>query len=123
MPNCTGVVQKASCSCIYYRYAQYQELQPLCVVTLVNTYTAGPAQLRCAQTVLRNILNRQVSLYPILLLQNSESVSLDLLTYADLESLRNRKAGLGTRAIPGGQRSALNTKRYLIVTYTVEFDR
>ncbi|XP_030854400.1 coiled-coil domain-containing protein 61 [Strongylocentrotus purpuratus] len=57
------------------------------------------------------------------LLQNSESVSLDLLTYADLESLRNRKAGLGTRAIPGGQRSALNTKRYLIVTYTVEFDR
>lgn len=82
-----------------------------------------PAQLRCAQTVLWNILNRQVSLYPILLLQNSESVSLDLLTYADLESLRNRKAGLGTRAIPGGQRSALNTKRYLIVTYTVEFDR
>nr|XP_054758866.1 centrosomal protein CCDC61-like [Lytechinus pictus] len=57
------------------------------------------------------------------LLQNSDSVSLDLLTYADLESLRNRKAGLGTRTIPGAQRSALNTKRYLIVTYTVEFDR
>ncbi|XP_072031836.1 centrosomal protein CCDC61-like [Amphiura filiformis] len=54
----------------------------------------------------------------------SESVTLDLLTYADLESLRNRKAGAGSRSnIPGAQKAALSTKRYLIVTYTVEFDR
>lgn len=64
-----------------------------------------------------------VSMVESALLQRSDSVSLDLLTYTDLESLRNRKAGIGTRSIPGGQRSALNTKRYLIITYTVEFDR
>ena len=56
-------------------------------------------------------------------LQASDSVTLDLLTYADLESLRNRKAGTGTKSIPGAQKAALSTKRYLIVTYTVEFDR
>ena len=57
--------------------------------------------------------------------QSSDSVSLDLLTYSDLESLRNRKAGAGTKSIPGASRnpSSLNTKRYLILTYTVEFDR
>ncbi|XP_072169563.1 centrosomal protein CCDC61-like [Diadema setosum] len=64
-----------------------------------------------------------VSMLESALIQSAESVTLDLLTYADLESLRNRKAGLGTRTIPGAQKSALNTKRYLIVTYTVEFDR
>ncbi|XP_012616933.1 centrosomal protein CCDC61 isoform X2 [Microcebus murinus] len=56
------------------------------------------------------------------LTQSSESVTLDLLTYTDLESLRNRKMG----ARPGslGPRSAqLNSKRYLILIYSVEFDR
>ena len=51
-------------------------------------------------------------------------MSLDLLTYADLESLRHRKAGVGTKNIPPAKNAAnLNTKRYLILTYTVEFDR
>ena len=62
-------------------------------------------------------------IFYILFSQSSESVSLDLLTYADLECLRNRKAGVGTRNIPGGKSAALNSKRYLILTYTVEFDR
>ncbi|XP_069918166.1 centrosomal protein CCDC61 isoform X1 [Oryctolagus cuniculus] len=56
------------------------------------------------------------------LTQSSESVTLDLLTYTDLESLRNRKMG----ARPGSlaPRSAqLNAKRYLILIYSVEFDR
>ncbi|XP_040852201.1 centrosomal protein CCDC61 isoform X1 [Ochotona curzoniae] len=56
------------------------------------------------------------------LTQSSESVTLDLLTYTDLESLRNRKMG----ARPGSvaPRSAqLNSKRYLILIYSVEFDR
>uniref|UniRef100_A0A3P9D8V3 Centrosomal protein CCDC61 n=1 Tax=Maylandia zebra TaxID=106582 RepID=A0A3P9D8V3_9CICH len=43
--------------------------------------------------------------------KTSDSVTLDLLTYADLELLRNRKP------------SALTAKRYLILIYTVEFDR
>lgn len=57
--------------------------------------------------------------------QDSETVSLDLLTFADLEALREKKAGAGTKTIPGASRSStsLTTKRYLILTYSVEFDR
>ncbi|CAH1792840.1 unnamed protein product [Owenia fusiformis] len=54
--------------------------------------------------------------------QTSDSVSLDLLTYADLESLRSKKPGV-TSKVQAGKTQALNTKRYLILTYSVEFDR
>ncbi|XP_076024818.1 centrosomal protein CCDC61 isoform X2 [Genypterus blacodes] len=54
--------------------------------------------------------------------KTSDSVTLDLLTYADLELLRNRKAGVVSRPRPP-QPSALTAKRYLILIYTVEFDR
>ncbi|XP_060941627.1 centrosomal protein CCDC61 [Limanda limanda] len=53
----------------------------------------------------------------------SDSVTLDLLTYADLELLRNRKAGVVSRTRGHQQSSALTAKRYLILIYTVEFDR
>ncbi|KAG7282663.1 hypothetical protein CRUP_017589 [Coryphaenoides rupestris] len=53
----------------------------------------------------------------------SDSVTLDLLTYADLELLRNRKAGVIGRPRGGQQSPALGAKRYLILIYTVEFDR
>lgn len=56
-------------------------------------------------------------------LQTSDSVTLDLLTYADLELLRNRKAGVVSRPRGNQQPSALTAKRYLILIYTVEFDR
>ena len=47
-----------------------------------------------------------------------------MLTYADLESLRQRKTGsVPKSAVPPGKTVSLNSKRYLIVTYTVEFDR
>ncbi|XP_050406127.1 centrosomal protein CCDC61 isoform X2 [Patella vulgata] len=55
--------------------------------------------------------------------KNSDTVSLDLLTFADLESLRARKSGTTSQSIPGSRHSTLNSKRYLILTYTVEFDR
>ncbi|KAM4825864.1 centrosomal protein CCDC61 [Thomomys bottae] len=56
------------------------------------------------------------------LTQSSESVTLDLLTYTDLEALRSRK--LGSRPGTLAPRSAqLNSKRYLILIYSVEFDR
>lgn len=58
-----------------------------------------------------------------LFLQTSDSVALDLLTYADLELLRNRKAGVVSRPRGHQQSSALTAKRYLILIYTVEFDR
>lgn len=50
-------------------------------------------------------------------------MTLDLLTYADLELLRNRKAGVVSRPRGLHQASALTAKRYLILIYTVEFDR
>ncbi|NXM70328.1 CCD61 protein, partial [Serilophus lunatus] len=56
------------------------------------------------------------------LMQNSESVSLELLTYADLETLRSRKVGAVARPPPSTS-SLLSTKRYLILVYSVEFDR
>ncbi|XP_072286239.1 centrosomal protein CCDC61 isoform X1 [Pyxicephalus adspersus] len=57
------------------------------------------------------------------LTQTSESVTLDLLTYADLELLRHRKAGGAQRQAPPAKSSTLSAKRYLILIYSVEFDR
>ncbi|NWT04943.1 CCD61 protein, partial [Mionectes macconnelli] len=56
------------------------------------------------------------------LMQSSESVSLELLTYSDLETLRSRKVGTTARPPPSSS-SPLSTKRYLILVYSVEFDR
>ncbi|XP_041509179.1 centrosomal protein CCDC61 isoform X2 [Microtus oregoni] len=56
------------------------------------------------------------------LTQSSESVTLDLLTYTDLESLRSRKLG-GRPGILAPRSAQLNSKRYLILIYSVEFDR
>ncbi|KAM8954343.1 centrosomal protein CCDC61 isoform 2-T2 [Pelodytes ibericus] len=57
------------------------------------------------------------------LTQTSDSVTLDLLTYADLELLRHRKAGGASRQAPPPRSSTLSSKRYLILIYSVEFDR
>ncbi|KAM4890506.1 centrosomal protein CCDC61 [Sylvia borin] len=56
------------------------------------------------------------------LTQSSDSVSLELLTYSDLETLHSRKVGAATRP-PLSTCSPLNSKRYLILVYSVEFDR
>ncbi|NXN84058.1 CCD61 protein, partial [Bombycilla garrulus] len=56
------------------------------------------------------------------LTQSSDSVSLELLTYTDLETLHSRKVGTVTRPPPSTS-SPLSTKRYLILIYSVEFDR
>ncbi|XP_016897068.1 centrosomal protein CCDC61 isoform X2 [Cynoglossus semilaevis] len=53
----------------------------------------------------------------------SDSVELDLLTFADLELLRNRKTGMVNHPRNKKQSSVLTAKRYLILIYTVEFDR
>ncbi|KAL4238643.1 Coiled-coil domain-containing protein 61 [Mactra antiquata] len=57
------------------------------------------------------------------IIQASESVSLDLLTIADLQLLRQRKSGSTTTSAVPQRTVSLNSKRYLILTYTVEFDR
>ena len=69
--------------------------------------------------------------------QSSESVTLDLLTYADLETLRERRNAMATATSAAGPGADSHTqparppaqpdtppgKRYLILTYSVEFDR
>ncbi|XP_074662181.1 centrosomal protein CCDC61-like isoform X2 [Tubulanus polymorphus] len=59
------------------------------------------------------------------LTKSSDSVSLDLLTYADLDSLRARKSNQVNRSFSSSNKVPTNvgSKRYLILTYTVEFDR
>ncbi|XP_065520481.1 centrosomal protein CCDC61 isoform X2 [Lathamus discolor] len=50
------------------------------------------------------------------LLQSSDAVSLELLTYKDLELLRSRKAGMSARAPPpAAAGSPLSARRYLIL--------
>eukprot|EP00899_Mesostigma_viride_P014638 jgi/Mesvir1/23175/Mv22647-RA.1 len=55
------------------------------------------------------------------LTESSESVFVDLLTYADLEMLKNRR--LNRQAPPAQKTTSSNNKRYLILTYAAEFDR
>ena len=58
--------------------------------------------------------------------KSSESVALDLLTYADLESLRRKKlssSSVSGRDFSPGKSKSTHAKRYLILTYSVEFDR
>ncbi|XP_015439850.1 PREDICTED: coiled-coil domain-containing protein 61-like [Dufourea novaeangliae] len=54
------------------------------------------------------------------LLKTSESITLDLLTFEDLEFLRARRH---ERNLCSSLGNATNNRRYLILTYTVEFDR
>ena len=51
----------------------------------------------------------------------SDTVFVDLLTYNDLEMLKNRKSSARKQSSSSGVKP--NNKRYLILTYAVEFDR
>ena len=54
--------------------------------------------------------------------QESSSVFIDLLTYQDLEAMKQSRGGAGgQRAL--SSRDPANNKRYVIVTYASEFDR
>ncbi|KAK9825530.1 hypothetical protein WJX74_004345 [Apatococcus lobatus] len=65
--------------------------------------------------------------------QTSDSVVVDLLTFADLEELKSRRAAssaaaaaqkpAGTQAQPAPSGLQPSNKRYLILTYAAEFDR
>ena len=61
--------------------------------------------------------------------KSSDSVALDLLTYTDLETLQKTKlsssSGTGGRGFTPGRNKtpSPHAKRYLILTYSVEFDR
>ena len=58
------------------------------------------------------------------IIQTTDSVTLDLLTFADLELLRNRKAVNGGYQASNKPRTKhQENKRYLILVYSVEFDR
>ncbi|EQC33264.1 hypothetical protein SDRG_09246 [Saprolegnia diclina VS20] len=53
----------------------------------------------------------------------SDSVFIDLLTYSDLELYRKRKMGKSSTEAPPAVALHATNKRYLILTYAVEFDR
>jgi coiled-coil domain-containing protein 61 len=54
----------------------------------------------------------------------SNTVNLDILTYSDLENLRSKKLSNNSSASSKFTSSFVNNnKRYLILTYNVEFDR
>ena len=56
--------------------------------------------------------------------KNSESVFLDILTYQDLQVLKTRKQGQSSQSQSQGVNASMtNNKRYLILTYVVEFDK
>jgi coiled-coil domain-containing protein 61 len=58
--------------------------------------------------------------------RESESVYVDLLTYNDLELLKARKLGNGTSLAANTSSSSMSRshmKRYVILTYSGEFDR
>ncbi|XP_046750872.1 centrosomal protein CCDC61-like [Diprion similis] len=55
------------------------------------------------------------------LLKTSDCVSLDLLTFDDLELLRCRRTDIGSDYSMAGPK--ISNRRYLIITYNVEFDR
>lgn len=61
------------------------------------------------------------------ILQKSDTVTMDLLTYSDLDLLRQRRSGAKgmTATLMGntGRPTNLKSRRYLILIYTVEFDR
>ena len=67
---------------------------------------------------------KKFSVFVQMLLQSldgqSDSVFIDLLTYADLELLKSRKTG---KTESSSAASKANNKRYLIMTYAVEYDR
>jgi coiled-coil domain-containing protein 61 len=50
----------------------------------------------------------------------SDSVFVDLLTYADLEALKSKRSGTSKSCSSSAH---TNNKRYLILTYAAEFDR
>lgn len=59
--------------------------------------------------------------------KNSDSVFLDILTYQDLQVLKSRKQGASATNTSQSQSmsntNSVNNKRYLIMTYVVEFDK
>lgn len=55
--------------------------------------------------------------------RSSESVTLDLLTYNDLEAMWEKRLGSARKHGGLSPSSKPQAKRYLILTYNVEFDR
>jgi coiled-coil domain-containing protein 61 len=53
----------------------------------------------------------------------SESVSVDLLTYSDLEILKAKRLRRAGHDVPPQTSHVANSKRYLILTYRGEFDK
>ncbi|CAF4817482.1 unnamed protein product, partial [Rotaria sp. Silwood2] len=84
-------------------------------VTAIETMTAKTGNFK-SFTVFVNMLENAIN-------QESTSVSIDLFTYDDLETLRKKRQGQSGSITNHPANIQLANKRYLILTYNAEYDR
>lgn len=118
--------------------AGYAGTEPMLAIDLEELSTGALWHAEYSASYIESITSKTGSFkrFPVLvkmlltaMRHQTDSVALDLLTYSDLELLKSRKMGAGSTA--GGSKPAGgsggagggNNKRYLILTYVVEFDR
>ena len=96
-----------------------------CCAERVCVSGAGQFSSRYIEEITRKTGNyKKFTVFVQMLMQSldgqSDSVFIDLLTYSDLELLKSRKTG---KSESSSAASKANNKRYLIMTYAVEYDR
>ena len=108
------------CGIHFTMYFNYSFSKTLAILTLLDieeiTLKAGNfKKFNVFSKMLRSALNKE-----------SESLYIDLLTYSDLESLKAKKmgnSGNSNASVSTLHSSRTQLKRYVILTYTGEYDR
>ncbi|XP_033328144.2 centrosomal protein CCDC61 isoform X1 [Megalopta genalis] len=107
----------------------FKEYQKNLELTITDKYTSENWQSSYDAAYIENLTHKTgnykhfdvfVAMLQSGLLKTSESITLDLLTFEDLELLRTRRLERNTCS---SLNNTTNNRRYLILTYTVEFDR
>jgi coiled-coil domain-containing protein 61 len=98
-------------------------LEVPCLTTAKSKTTFTSAEIQEITTKTGNFKKLPVFIKMLraALRQDSDTVFVDLLTYADLEALKARRSGGADT--PLASSIPPNNKRYLILTYAAEFDR
>lgn len=117
----------------------YAGTEPMLAIDLEELSTGSLWHAEYSASYIESITSKTGSFkrFPVLvkmlltaMRHQTDSVALDLLTYSDLELLKSRKMGqpAPSSSLAGGSKGGSgggggNNKRYLILTYVVEFDR
>ncbi|XP_078035461.1 centrosomal protein CCDC61 isoform X2 [Augochlora pura] len=114
---------------IKIKVTAFKEYQKNLELTITDKYTNENWQSSYDAAYIENLTHKTgnykhfdvfIAMLQSGLLKTSESITLDLLTFEDLELLRTRRLERNTCS---SLNNATNNRRYLILTYTVEFDR